>query len=150
MDKKEEKIIKETTEEFLKLLTIDAGFDLSAKDEGIEIILDTQDTALVIGYHGENLEGLQLLLSLIISKKLKRFVRVSVEVGDYKKKRTEYLERLASQTKERVVFENKEYSLSTLKPWERRIIHMYLKDDEDVISESIGEGKERTLVIKPK
>ncbi|MCL5970383.1 MAG: KH domain-containing protein [Patescibacteria group bacterium] len=86
MDKKEEKIIKETIEEFLKLLTIEASFDFSQKEEGVEIILDTQDTALVIGYHGENLEALQLLLSLIISKKLKRFIRVSVEVEDYKKK----------------------------------------------------------------
>lgn len=150
MDKKEEKIIKETIEEFLKLLTIEASFDFSQKEEGVEIILDTQDTALVIGYHGENLEALQLLLSLIISKKLKRFIRVSVEVGDYKKNRTEYLERLASQTKEKVISENKEYSLSALKPWERRIIHMYLKDDEYVVSESVGEGKERTLVVKPK
>ncbi|MCL5970382.1 MAG: hypothetical protein M1450_02705 [Patescibacteria group bacterium] len=67
-----------------------------------------------------------------------------------KKNRTEYLERLASQTKEKVISENKEYSLSALKPWERRIIHMYLKDDEYVVSESVGEGKERTLVVKPK
>jgi len=103
---------------------------------------------MVIGYHGETLEAIQLILSLIISKKVESFVRVSLEVGDYRKNRTDWLETLALQAKERVLQEQKEVPLPNLKSWERRIVHTFLQNDKEVTSESVGEGKERTLVIK--
>ena len=112
--------------------------------------METKDTGIVIGYHGEVLESLQLVLSLAIAKKLGRFVRVSIEVDGYKKNRTEYLHNLALQVKEKVLSENKEQVLSSLKSWERRIIHLYLQNDDQVTSESEGEGKDRVLVIKPR
>ena len=77
-------------------------------------------------------------------------MRLSVEVGDYKKNRSEYLESLAQQTKEKVLEEGRPHTLSSLKSWERRVVHMILQDDQDVISESMGEGKDRVLVIKPR
>ena len=54
------------------------------------------------------------------------------------------------QVKEKALSENKEQVLSSLKSWERRIIHLYLQSDEQVTSESEGEGKDRVLVIKPR
>lgn len=146
----EKKIIKQTTEKLLKLLQVDGGFDIVENEEGAEIVLETKDSGIVIGYHGETLEALSLVLSLCISKKIGRFVRVSVEVGDYKKDRTEFLKSLALETKDRVIRENREIMLPSLKSWERRIVHLFLQEDEEVISESIGEGRERTLVIKPR
>ncbi|MDP3987617.1 MAG: R3H domain-containing nucleic acid-binding protein [Candidatus Levybacteria bacterium] len=150
----EGKIIKKITEKLLKNLEVEGTFDFSLSKEGeeeeIEIVLDTNDSGIVIGYHGEVLEALQLILSLIISKKVGRFIRVSLDVGDYKKNRSEFLKTLALQTKEKVLQENKEFSLPSLKSWERRIVHMLLQDDDQVKTESIGEGKERTLVIKPR
>lgn len=150
MAKKEETTIKKTVEELLKLLQVDATFSFSVSDETIDVILETKDTGLVIGYHGEILEALQLILSLCIAKKLGRFTRVSLEVGDYKKNRTDYLEDLAMQTKERVLLEKREVSLPSLRSWERRVVHMLLQDDEAVMSESVGTGKDRTLVVKPR
>ena len=146
----EEEVIKNTIREMMNLLEIDGDFDLSLKDDEAEIQLDTKATGIVIGYHGEILESLQLILSLCISKKIGRFIRVSIEVGDYKKNRIDYLENLTVQMKERVNLERKEVALPNLKSWERRIVHMLLQEDKDVVSESIGEGKTRTLVIKPK
>jgi spoIIIJ-associated protein len=78
------------------------------------------------------------------------FKRVSVEVGDYKKNRTEWLERLAMDAKERALTEGKEVYLSELKSWERRVVHLLLQDDKEVVSESSGEGKDRVLVVKPR
>lgn len=147
---KDEKIIRDTIEELFTLLTIDATFDLSLNEEGVDVVVNTKDSGIVIGYHGEVLEALQLVSSLCITKRLGRFVRVSLEVGDYKKNRTEWLTSLASQIKEQVVTEQKEMALPNLKSWERRIVHMLLAEDKDVVSESVGMGKERTLVIKPR
>jgi spoIIIJ-associated protein len=85
-----------------------------------------------------------------LARRLGEFKRVSIEVGEYKKKREEWLQNLAAETKDKVLAENKEVYLADLKSWERRVVHMILQDDQEVISESIGEGKDRVLVVKPK
>lgn len=150
MDKKQSKIVQDTTEELLKLLEIQGGFEVKETEEAIEINLNTEDSGIVIGYHGDTLESLQLVLSLCLARKLGEFKRVSIEVGEYKKKREEWLKNLAAETKDRVLSENKEIYLSDLKSWERRVVHMILQNDQEVVSESIGEGKDRVLVVKPK
>jgi len=142
--------VKNIVSELFKSLQIDGEFEVEKNDEGYEIKLETEDSGIVIGHHGDTLEALQIVISLILSKKLGEFKRVSIEVGDYKKNRSEYLTSLALETKERVLSSNKEIYLPDLKSWERRIVHMLLQDDKEVSSESIGEGKDRVLVVKPK
>lgn len=150
MTKKEEKIIKATTDKLFTLLGVTAQFAIEQTEETIEIVLTTEESGMLIGYHGETLEALQLILSLCISQALGKFVRISVEIGDYKKNRIEYLKHLIEQTKEKVILEKKDIALPHLKSWERRIVHMLLQDDQDVASESMGEGRERILTIRPK
>lgn len=154
MDKKEIKVIKEITEKLLKLLDVDGDFEiLETKDndgESVGIVLNTKDTGVVIGYHGDTLEGLQLVLSLCVARKLGRFVRISIDVGDYKKNRTEWLKTLALETKETVLSNGREIAIPELKSWERRIVHLLFEADEEVLSQSQGEGRDRVLVVKPK
>jgi spoIIIJ-associated protein len=145
-NKKLEKIIKS----FFVSLGVDAEIEITEDEEAIAVVLETEDTGMVIGYHGETLEALQLVLSLVLAKEKGEFKRVSIEVGDYKKNRTEWLERLTLDAKERALAEGKEVYLSELKSWERRVVHLLLQDDKEVSSESSGEGKDRVLVIKPK
>ncbi|HZE86758.1 MAG TPA: R3H domain-containing nucleic acid-binding protein [Methylomirabilota bacterium] len=147
---KEQKIIEEVVEKLFSLLEIEGTFSVQQTDEIVDILMETKDTGIVIGYHGEILESLQLILSLAIAKKIGRFVRISIEVDGYKKNRMEYLEKLAMQVKERVLTENKEQVLMSLKSWERRVIHLILQNDDQVTTESSGEGKDRVLLIKPK
>lgn len=147
---KELKTVEEVIEKLFSALEIDGTFTVQPTDEMLDVIMDTKDTGIVIGYHGEALEALQLMLSLMIAKKLDRFLRVSIEVDGYKKHRMEYLEKLAVDAKEKALAENKEQVLMNLKSWERRVVHMRLQDDDQVVSESSGEGKDRVLLIKPK
>jgi spoIIIJ-associated protein len=146
INKKQEKIIKN----FFVSLGVEATMEITEDAEAISIVLETEDTGIVIGYHGETLEALQLILSLVLAKENGEFKRVSIEAGDYKKNRTEWLERLALDAKERALSQGKEVYLSELKSWERRVVHLLLQDDKEVTSESSGEGKDRVLVIKPK
>lgn len=143
-------VIKKTISDFLKDLGIEGDFEIKENEEGFDLKLETEDSGIVIGHHGDTLEALQIILSLLISKKIGEFKRVSIEVGDYKKNRSDYLTNLALDTKNKVLETNKEILLPDLKSWERRIVHMLLKDDKEVSSESMGEGKERVLVIKPR
>lgn len=148
--KAEEKVIKKTITDLFTQLQIQGDIALTVQGEGVDVVLETEDVGIVVGYHGEVLESLQLITSLTVSKKLGRFVRVSLEVGDYKKNRSDWLENITRQTKERALAENKEIPLPNLKSWERRIVHVLLQEDKEVISESVGEGRDRTLVIKPR
>jgi spoIIIJ-associated protein len=141
-----EKIVKK----LLGGLGVDAKIAVDETEEEISIVLETEDTGMIIGYHGDTLEALQLILSLCVAKSLGGFKRVSLEVGDYKKNRSEWLESLAQESKEKAIAENREVFLRDLKSWERRIVHMVLKDDTSVLSESVGEGKDRMLVVKPR
>jgi spoIIIJ-associated protein len=147
---KEQKDVHKLIETLFADLEIDGTFSVSEGESGIDILLETKDTGIVIGYHGEILESLQLISSLLVSRKIGRFVRVSIEVGEYKKNRSAYLERLAEQVRDRVLTEEKEQEIPNLKSWERRIVHMYLQEDERVESESVGVGKDRVLVVRPR
>lgn len=142
--------VRKTTEELFSHLEIAGNFDLSEQENALDVVLETADSGIVIGYHGEVLEALQLILSLLVAKRLGRFVRVTVEVGDYRKNRSEYLQKLALSAKERAIAEQQEQAIHSLKSWERRIIHLLLQDDTQVTSESVGSGKERVLVVKPR
>lgn len=148
--KKEEKVITDVAKKLFKTLTIEDPFSVSEMQDGAEIVLDTKDNGILIGYHGEVLEALQLVLSLAIAKKLGYFLRISIEVGEYKKNRSSYLENMAQSAKERVLEQHQEVVLPNLKSWERRIVHMLFQNDDEVMSESVGEGRDRTLVIKPR
>lgn len=145
---------KKTTEKKVKEIFgkvgIEDSFELTESEDSISIVINSDDPGMIIGHHGDTLDSLQLLTSLLIAKELGEFKRVYLEVGDYKRNRSDYLKNLAEQTKQRALSEGQEIFLPSLKPWERREVHMYLSEDNEVTSESVGEGKERTLVIKPR
>ncbi len=144
------KTLEKLVKELFKKLGIEEDFEVSEGEDTINVVIASDEPGLLIGHHGDTLDSLQLVLSLMLAKKLGEFKRVSVEIGDYKKNRSDYLKNLAEQTKERAISENREVMLPNLKSWERREVHMYLAEDPEVISESVGEGRDRTLIVKPK
>lgn len=150
MKKKDLEIIKKTAEKLFEMLQIEGEVEVAEAEEGVSVVLSTQESGIVIGHHGETLEALQLILSLVTAKELGEFVRIALEVGDYRKSREEYLRSLALSSKEKAISQGAEVTLPMLKSWERRVVHLMFQDDKDVTSESVGEGKERVLVIKPR
>lgn len=146
----EESIVRKTAEELFSLLGIEGKFLVSQNEDGFEMALETSQGGIVIGYRGEVLESLQLILSLCCAKKLERLVRITIEVDGYRKNRTDWLESLAQKAKEQALEEQRGVSIPNLRSWERRIVHLFLQDDNEVVSESIGQGRERVLVIKPR
>ena len=146
----EQKKIEKIVEKLFSQLEVNGTFSVAIAENVVDVIMETNDTGIVIGYHGEILESLQLILSLLIAKELGRYVRISVEVDGYKKNRIDYLEKLAQQVKERALAEKREQTLVSLKPWERRAVHLFLQEDAEVVTDSSGEGRDRVLIIRPK
>jgi spoIIIJ-associated protein len=114
------------------------------------ITLDIQggDVADLIGRRGENLRALQFVLSLMMNKQLKRHLRVVVDVDGYRARREELLRGMAQRFAHRVRTMRQPMQLEAMPPNERRIIHLVLADDPDVMTESTGEGDARRVVIK--
>lgn len=150
MNQEQAQKIQEVAEKLLSMLGLEASVEVTPGEEGAQVVLQTEESGMIIGYHGETLESLQTILSLVASRDLGEFVRVSIEVGDYKKNRVEYLKHLVQQAKEQALSQNTGISLSNLKSWERREVHMMLADDQEVATESMGEGRDRVLVVKPR
>jgi spoIIIJ-associated protein len=108
------------------------------------------DLGILIGRRGETLTSLQFITNLIISRQLRRFARLGVDVESYRLRREESLRGLAQRMAERVRATHQSVMLEAMPPHERRIIHLTLNDSPDVSTQSIGEDSERKVVIMPK
>lgn len=160
---KEEKAAKkdfpqEVDTEFAKsyLLTILDGFKVAdpkitaTYDKGvITMDLDCEDYGIIIGRRGETLDSIQYLLSLVMKKKTSEYVRVVINVGDYREKRAETLRHLAAKNAAYVLRTGRRYTFEPMNPYERRIIHTAVQEIEGVESRSIGFNQDRKVVIEP-
>ncbi len=145
------KLIEKITKELFGHLGIKAKIKVEEGDEGaINVNLESNDQGILIGYHGRTLASLQLILSMIAYRQLGEWTKILVDVGDYRQQRQERLQTMALNAAKRVKFSGEAYALPFLSPSERRIIHLSLVNDSEVITESEGEGRDRRVVVKPK
>jgi spoIIIJ-associated protein len=113
--------------------------------------IDTEEQAgLLIGNRGETLTAIQSFLSIALKQKTGDWVRVVVNIGDWREKQEDYLKNLATQAAERARETGVAQPIYNLNSAQRRIIHMELSKMEDLITESEGEGFERYLVVRVK
>lgn len=143
--------VQHIAEDLLAKLEIVGTVAVTTDETGaFRVGIETEETGLLIGHHGKTLESLQLILGILVSKSLGRWVKAYVNVGDYREKREETLMHMAQRAADRALALGRPVELSRLTPAERRIIHLTLSGDERIETESIGEGDERTLLVKPK
>ncbi|MEG0070769.1 MAG: R3H domain-containing nucleic acid-binding protein [Raoultibacter sp.] len=119
-------------------------------DEG-ELILDItgDDLAVLIGRHGKTLEALQFLISSITARTMGFRYPIVVDVEGYKSRQREKLENLAHSAAHRAVSQNRSIKLRPMTPYERRLVHIALRDDSCVKTASEGEGSARHVVVLP-
>lgn len=110
---------------------------------------DEQAMGLMIGRRGETLQSLQFLLNMLVSRRVHRWPHLVVDVGNYRQRRRESLEGLARRIAERVTESKRPIMLEPMAAYERRIVHLALRNDEHVYTQSSGEGENRKIVIYP-
>lgn len=120
-------------------------------DEG-ELILDItgDDLAVLIGRHGKTLDALQFLVSAITARTIGYRYPVVVDIEGYKGRQREKLESIARSSANRAASQNRSIKLRPMTPYERRIVHITLRDDDRVETASEGEGSARHVVILPR
>ena len=152
----------ETATEFLR--TLIEGMDIDAEvtvrepetaadGEGrASAVLDIEgdDLGLLIGRRGTTLAALQYMVNVMLTRKLNSRVIVTVDVERYHRRREETLQNLAQRMADRVSNSGRPMTLEPMPASERRIIHLALSEDEDVVTGSVGQGDERKVVIRPR
>jgi spoIIIJ-associated protein len=110
---------------------------------------DEEAMGLLIGRRGETLRSLQFMVNLLVSRKVQKWPQIVVDVGNYRQRRQESLEGLARRMAERVRQSGRPLTLEPMGAYERRIVHLALRSDPTVFTESTGEGENRKVVIYP-
>lgn len=138
-------------QDILKYFNVgDVTIDEYEGDEG-ELILDItgDDLAVLIGRHGKTLESLQFIVSAITVRKIGFRYPVIIDVEGYKSRQRQKLESIARSSARKAVSQNRKIALRPMSPYERRIIHVALRDDNRVDTVSEGEGSARHVVVIP-
>jgi len=149
-----ETFLKEQAEAILTKMNLPTKVlvEKSVEDEHRRVEIkpkNENDLPLLIGYHGQTLNALQVILGLLTFKKFEKFHHILVEAGSYRKEREEEIKRRALEAADKARFLLKEVSFPSMPPFERRIIHLTLGEESGVNTESRGEGRERHVVVIP-
>ncbi|MBQ7917234.1 MAG: KH domain-containing protein [Clostridia bacterium] len=144
--------IQEKGKEFLlglaKILDENATCEVSVNENEVSFALKGGNLGKLIGYHGDNLQALQILLSGLKTRG-EGALRLFLDVDGYKASRNQSIIDLANKTAEQAIKIERNIHLDPMNAYERRIVHTTLQDREDVTTESTGEGEKRHVVVKP-
>lgn len=147
----EESIVfaKKYLEDMLSFFGLNIEVHATSEDDVIELeVPSTHLNGFLIGQHGETTRSLQFMVSSALKSKGLEYTRVNVDVADYKKQRADRLAQKAVAWLESVKNSGESMELQPMSAVDRRVIHK-LVQDSGLASESVGEGRDRRIVIKP-
>jgi spoIIIJ-associated protein len=149
-------IARETIKIILEKMKVsaDVSVRLGEGDENrvqpVLIDIEGNDLSFMIGRKAETINALQYITSLIVDRECGRWVPLQIDVQHYRKRREEELRKLARRIAEQVTNTGRKQVLEPMPPNERRIIHIELRDNPNVETESTGEDPRRKVTVRPK
>ena len=131
------------------------GLEVTVETELVEDTMNVKlagdNMGIVIGKRGDTLDSLQYLTSLVVNQYSDDYIKVSLDTSEnYREKRAKTLKELSDNKAARVARTGKKFTLEPMNPYERRIIHANLQDNEEVTTYSVGQEPYRKVVIAPK
>lgn len=153
MDEKSKEIIKNTIEQLLEKMGFSgqvALTDSGNDEESVSCNIATEtDSNFLIGQFGANLQAIQHLARLIIRKKLSNKVRFTLDVNFYRQQKNQSNIEQAHAAANEAISQHRAVFMKPMSTYERRIVHLELSKNPDVSTESVGDGEERKIVVKP-
>lgn len=150
MNTKIDTIKKSINEFFEKMGFVVSINNIEFKDNIFFVETQTNEARILIGEGGDILFKIQSILNKITNKILKEDVCIDLDINDYKKERTVYLQNTAKNIAEQVKESGITKTISNLSAYERRVVHVEVAKFPELETESIGEGEDRRLIIKLK
>lgn len=147
----DENFVAENVRQIIELLGVSATAEVSQEDNSFLVDISSEDSPILIGKYGANLEALQFVLAI----RLKTLsgdnnFEVFVDVDNWRKNRELKLQKMAISLADKVTQSGQPENLYNLKPSERKVIHSTLTDHPSVLTISEGEEPNRYLIIKPR
>jgi len=148
----------EKIKEIIKDFFLKAGFVVDAEggfmerdgQDILDVNIKTPEAQTLIGKQGLVLADAQLLLRKVIKKETDKDFYLSLDIDNYKRNKEDYLRDVARSVADEVSRTGREKELPFTSSFDRRVVHMELADRTDVMTESVGEGEERKVIVKPK
>jgi len=140
--------VKTETEELLKKIVSQYTLEVIEDEGAFQIIIKTEEAPTLIGRHGDTIRAFQKVLEVMLFRAFNEPVRLLINVNDYREKQTERLNEMAREYARKTVEGKMANYISNLSSYERRIIHQLITAEyPDLTSYSVGEGRDRQLVV---
>ena len=120
-----------------------------ADEESINLRIDGDDLGILIGRRGQTLDSLQYITSLAVNRQGGEWMRINLDIGEYRAKREETLRSLAQRAAMKAESSNRRVALDPMNAAERRIVHQELQGFPGVITQSEGQDPYRRVIILP-
>lgn len=143
-------IARDTLKKITLLMSVDTEISAEKKDGNIFLNIQGNSSGILIGYKGKTLEALEFIVNKAVNKAYGKKIRVIVDSENYRQKKEESLKELAFKMSEKVKTTGKVAVINPKSPYDRRIIHLALKNDCEVQTRSKGEGLFKKILIIPK
>jgi spoIIIJ-associated protein len=140
---------KDLLDGILQRIPLECRVTVNETPEKIILNIEGDNSGLLIGKRGQNIDALQYILNKAINKLNNGHKMIMIDSGEYRKRREEFLLGLAERIREKVKKTMKPVSIGHMNAHDRRLIHLVLQEDESLITQSRGEGKFRKIVILP-
>ena len=146
-----EEILTTNLKKIFKYIGVNPDFNIEKEDENnFSIRISGDDLNFLIGFRGQSLDALQNILKLSVYQKTQVQPILTVDINNYRDRKSEKLQDIARSFIDKVRFFQKDVELPRMSPWERRQVHILVSEYDDIESESTGEGDDRRVVLKPK
>ena len=142
-------VARSTLEKIVSFIVEDATVTVEANAERMKLTVEGGNSAILIGKHGRTLDALQYIVQKVVHKEKRTRMRISVDVEGYRDRRKTSLTQLALRLGEKVKRSGKPATINPMNAYERRIVHVALKDETEIRTQSMGTGLLRKLVIYP-
>lgn len=152
----QENLIKETLQHMLDLMEVDADLHTTIEDQEdnrkplTKINIEGDDLRFLIGKRSEVLSAFQYLLSLMVSHRENEWVPIQLDIQNYRGRREQEIQKMARRMASQVAETGKRQALEPMGASERRMVHMALRKNTEVYTESVGEEPNRKIFIYPK
>ena len=145
----EVELAKELTAGLLERIGVQAEVKVALREGELHLEIKGGQEGILIGRHGRTLDSFQFLINRMVNKRLETPLRIVIDINDYRKRKSENLEKMALRVAEKVKNKGQPLTIGPFDAYDRRLIHIALRKDPDVRTESLGEGKLKKIMIIP-
>ena len=142
-----EEIIRSYLRKIYDCLDIRIDVRVEEEEDTVRVFVTGEGSSILIGRHGESLDGLQTIVNIYLTKETDEHKRLILDIEGYREKRETSLVAYAKKVAQKVMYSRRAIKLDPMNPYERRIVHFALQDNTKITSFSEGEEPNRRIVL---